>query len=308
MFKRLLSLVVCVFFTHTTFASHLMGGMIGVFQTSQDSTTVGMWLISDGQGVSLPQSVTVERWVMDSQGWYNLDGYVTLTSGTASISYQGHILTNYASNYLDLDSNKYRFIYKNCCWGMLNNSPNSFSSEFIISADYWHIPNNSTPYAVNPIWVNMQKDSVNVMKNIWGNFNCFLNNPDYGDSVNLYQTELYSGYANGVFVPQVSQSPSNMYVGNDSITFLSSNLGRVGNGFQIDDYRNGQLIGSQRIQWTFIVLLSTMDIEEHIGYRDMRYKVYDWMGRYMGDDIKLLNGGLYVVRYNNGLVEKIYKQ
>lgn len=299
-----LSLILTTFVTN---ASHIMGGMIGVFQTSQDSTTVGMWLISDGQGVTLPQSVTVERWVMDSQGWYNLDGYVTLTSGTASIPYQGHILTNYASNYLDLDSNKYRFIYKNCCWGMLNNSPNSFSSEFIISADYWHIPNNSTPYAVNPIWVNMQKDSVNVMKNIWGNFNCFLNNPDYGDSVNLYQSELYSGYANGVFVPQISQSPSNMYVGNDSITFLSSNLGRVGNGFQIDDYRNGQLIGSQRIQWTFVVLLSTMDIEETTINRDLKYKVYDWSGRYMGDDKGSLGNGLYVVIYENGEFEKIVK-
>ena len=305
--KKLILILSLILSTFVTKASHLMGGMIVVAQTSQDSTSVGMYLISDGQGVSLPQSVSVEKWVMNSVGWYTLDGYVTLTQGTSPIPFQGHYITNYVSDYLDLDSNKYRFIYKNCCWGSLNNSSNSFSSEFVLSADYWHIPNNSTPFAFNPLLINMQKDTVNVMKPMWGNFNCFLNNPDYGDSVNLYQTQLYSGYANGVFVPQVGQSPSNMYVGNDSITFLSSNLGRVGNGFQIDDYRNGQLIGSQRIQWTFIVLLSTLGIEE-LTTESMEYEIYDWMGRYMGKDIKSLNNsGLYVIRYSNGTSEKIYK-
>ena len=51
---------------------------------------------------------------------------------------------------------------------MLSNSSNSFSSEFVISADYWHIPNNSLPYAENPLIVNLQKDTLNTMKPIWG--------------------------------------------------------------------------------------------------------------------------------------------
>lgn len=291
----------------SSFASHLMGGMIGVFQTSQDSTSVGMWLISDGQGVPLPQSVSVEKWTMNSQGWYSLDGYVTLTQGTASISFQGQILTNYASEYLDLDSNKYRFIYKNCCWGALNNSSNSFSSEFIISADYWHIPNNSTPYAIVPFWVNMMKDSVNTMKPIWGNMNCFLNNPDWGDSVKITQTELYSGYANGTFVPQINQSPSNMYVGNDSITFVSSTLGSVGNGFEIADYRNGDKIGIQRIQWTFKVVNSTIGIEENVSDLNTHYEVYDWTGKFIGKDVNWEElSGFYIIKYINGTIEKVY--
>jgi len=282
-------------------ASHLLGGMVTVAQTSQDSTSVGVYLISDASGITPPTNISVEKWEMNSQGWYTLTGYVTLTSANTS-NHQGTYLTTYTSDYLDLDSNKYRFIYKNCCWGMLNNSPNSFSAEFIISADYWHIPNNSLPYAENPLWVNVQKDSVNTMKPVWGIFNCFLSQFD-NDSVNVTQTELYSGYANGVFVPQVNQSPSNMYVSNDSITFLSSTLGPVGNGFQIDEYRNGQLIGVQRIQWTFRVLTSTISIEEF--NLPTTYKVYDWYGRYLGTSLENKKG-FFILKYSNGKTEKIF--
>ena len=150
----------------------------------------------------------------------------------------------------------------------------------------------------------MQKDSVNVMKPVWGIYNCFLSQLDT-DSVNVTQTELYSGYANGVFVPQV-QSPSNMYVGNDSITFVSSILGSVGNGFQIDEYRNGQLIGVQRIQWTFRVLASTIGIEENT-LEDLTYGVYDWYGRYLGTTLEGQKG-FFILRYNNGKVEKVFVQ
>ena len=65
-----------------------------------------------------------------------------------------------------------------------------------------------------------------------------------------------------------------MYVGNDSITFVSSTLGPVGNGFQIDGYQNGELVTIQRIQWTFRVVASTIGIEENIVYRDTQYSVY----------------------------------
>jgi len=49
-------------------ASHLLAGGVGVFQTSQDSTTVGVWLISDSQGLPMPNSINVEKWEMNSVG------------------------------------------------------------------------------------------------------------------------------------------------------------------------------------------------------------------------------------------------
>jgi len=300
--KKLMVLVALVA-GFTTSASHIMGGMVGVSQTSQDSTTVGVWLVTDGGGLPAPQSITVEKWEMNSVGWYVQNGTVTLTQGTTPISFQGQTLVNYASEYLDLDSNKYRFIYKNCCWGMINNSQNSFNSEFVISADYWHIPNNSTPYARVPFIINQQINTRNTMKPIWG-WNTFLEEVD-NDIVSISQTDLVMGYANGVFVPQTYTQLS-MHVDNDSISWVPSSLGRYATGFEIADYRNGDKIGVQRIQWSFLVVNSTVGIEENIADCNMQYEVYDWYGRYMGSNINWAElKGLYVIKYSNGKVEKV---
>ena len=282
-------------------ASHLLGGMIGVFQTSQDSTTIGMALVMDSQSpIPPPNSLYIEKWEMNSVGWYVQNGVIELTLATTS-THQGQPLINYTSQYLDLDSNKYRFIYQNCCWGMISNSTNSFNSNFIISADYWHIPYNSTPYARVPFIINQQVGIRNTMKSMWG-WNTFLVSPDWGDVVELIQTDLHSGYANGTFVPQIhTQLP--LHVDNDSISWIPSTLGRYATGFEIADYRNGQKIGTQRIQWTFLVVNSTLSIEE--SELSVSYKVYDWYGRYVGDNLNGLKG-LYVVKYSNGKSEKVF--
>lgn len=286
----------------TASASHLLGGMVTVAQTSYDSTSVGVYLVSDAGGVTPPSTISVEQWEMNSQGWYTYTGNVTLTNSSA-LAHQGTYVTTYVSDYLDLDSNKYRFIYKNCCWGMISNSSNSFNSEFIISADYWHIPNNSLPYVENPLWVNVQKDTLNSMKAIWGIYNCFLSQFD-NDSVNVTQSDLYSGYANGTFVPQV-HTALNMSVSNDSISWTPTMVGNYGTGFEIAEYRNGNKIGIQRIQWTFRVLTSTVGIEENIEDRNMQYKVYDWYGRYLGTTLENQKGFL-ILRYSNGRTKKVF--
>lgn len=302
--KKLLTLLLVTCVSVTTYASHLLGGMIGVSQTSYDSTTVGVWLVTDGGGLPAPQSITVEQWEMNSVGWYTLTSYITLTQGTSAISFQGQTLVNYASEYLDLDSNKYRFIYKNCCWGMINNSQNSMNSEFIISADYWHIPNNSTPFARVPLLINQQVNTLNTMKPIWGVINCFMNEVD-GDSVNVTQSDLYSSYSNGTFVSQ-TYTPLNLQVSNDSISWTPSSLGKYATGFEISDYRNGQLIGVQRIQWTFMVVNSTLDIEE--VEQTKHYQVYDFFGNlfYEGDNIPYnYMKGLYII-FDGDKTEKIH--
>ena len=49
----------------TVNASHLLGGMVAVAQTSQDSTSVGVFLITDPQGIT-PNTIYVEKWEMNS--------------------------------------------------------------------------------------------------------------------------------------------------------------------------------------------------------------------------------------------------
>ena len=289
-------------------ASHLMGGVIGVFQTSQDSTTIGMALISDGNTpIPMPTTLYVERWEMNSVGWYVQNGTITMSKVTTA-THQGQTLTNYTSEYLDLDSNKYRFIYKNCCWGMINNSTNSMNSEFVISADYWHIPYNSTPYVRMPFSINQQNGIRNTMKPLWG-WNALLVNPDsWGDVVTITQSDVYGGYANGTFVQQ-SFTPLNMNVSNDSISWIPNGLGNYATGFEIADYRNGDKIGIQRIQWTFIVVPSTIGIEENKNNLPITYKIWDMLGKviYVGKDIPYERlKGLYVVQENDSKPYKLF--
>lgn len=298
-FVFLLSLLLTTFVTK---ASHVMGGIIQVAQTSYDSTSIGLYIVSESFP-SMPSSVSIQRWEMNSQGWYDYDGNITLDKVNSN-THQGYNTTMYVSDYLNLDSNKYRFIYTNCCWGQLNNSSNTSNSEVVISADYWHVPNNSTAFGEMPLWINVEQNTVNSMKPIWGIFNCHFTNPD-GDSVNLYMSEIYSSYSNGVFVPQV-QSSNNVLADNDSITFVGTNLGSYGYGFQIDKYRNGYLMTTQRIQWTFKVVLSTLGIEENDIEKGV-LGIWDWQGRYLGKHINDINSGLYVIRYNDGSSEKIFK-
>lgn len=300
--KKLSLLLLGLLLSLTTYASHILGGVIQVAQTSQDSTSIGLYIVSESFP-SMPNQVSIEKWVMDSQGWYQLDGYVTLDKFNTN-THQGYNTANYGSDYLDLDSGKYRFIYTNCCWGTLNNSSNTSNSEVVISADYWHVPNNSTAFMEQPLWINVESNAVNTMKPVWGNINCYFNNPDVGDSVNLTMSEIYSSYSNGVFVPQV-QTSTNIYAGNDSITFVGTNLGPVGYGFQVDKYRNGYLMSTQRIQWTFKVVTSTLYIEEFNPEKEI-IGIWNWKGRYMGKHIKHITSGLYVIRYNNGKIDKIY--
>jgi hypothetical protein len=298
--KKLL-LVILIFVSFSTQGSHLLGGIVGVFQTSQDSTTVGVSLIADPQGLPASNTITVEKWEMNSVGWYVQNGTITLTQAITPIPFQGFNIINYTSEYLDLDSNKYRFIYRNCCWGFVNNSNNSLNSQFIISADYWHIPYNSTPYSRVPFIINQQVNTRNTMAPLWG-WNAFLNNTDTWDIVSISQTDLHSGYANGVFVPQ-NYSQLSMYVNNDSISWIPQTLGRYSTGFEIADYRNGVKIGIQRIQWTFIVLSSVLGIDEFTVKK--KYKVYDTFGRFIGVDYHGLKG-LYILKYEDGNTEKIY--
>ena len=304
--KKLLTLL-ALLVTVNLSASHIMGGIIQVAQTSPDSTSIGMYLVSESFP-PMPTSVSVQKWVMNSQGWYELDGYVTLDKFNTSTN-QGYNTANYGSDYLDLDSGQYRFVYTNCCWPMLINSTNSNQSEFVISTDYWHVPNNSTAFGEMPLWINVESNAVNTMKPVWGNFNCHFTNPDAGDSVNLTMTELYSSYSNGVFVPQV-QTSTNVLANNDSITFVGTTLGTYGYGFQIDKYRNGYLMTTQRIQWTFKVVVSTLDIEELAPkYNSDLYRVYDMNGRFLGTSTRdLPSGQIYIIRYDRGYSQKIYIQ
>jgi hypothetical protein len=304
--KQIILLVGILLFGINAKASHILGGFIGVAQTNIDSTTVVLNLLVDGQSPVIPTVLYVERWEKNSVGWYLQNGVIELTAAHVPFNYQGQKLISYTSGYLDLDSNQYRFIYRNCCWGILNNSTNSTNANFTIGTDYWHIPYNSTPLMINPLIYNLQVGIGNTMKPLWGNFNCHFTNTDPFDLVEIEDYDLIYGYANGTYVPQIYSSLSNHHVSNDSISWAPSTIGKYGIGYKITERRNGQVIGRQVFQWTYNVVSSTLDIVEND--KPIVYDVYDWLGNhiYHGENIPYYTmNGLYILKFNNTF-EKIF--
>jgi len=302
---KTLSLVVAlVLSSFTVKASYIVGGMISVAGNGSDSTSIGLFVVAE-TNTQMPSSISLQRWKKDSQGWYQPDGYVTVTGITQS-NYHGFYIYNYGSDYFNLDSGDYRFIYKACCWPILENSSNSWDNEIVVSTDYLHsnIWSGNTPYMEQLLPINVQKNAVNSMKPIWGTINSHFVNPD-NDSVNLSMTELYQNYSNGVFVPQTPQTSTNVLANNDSITFVGTTLGKHGYGFQIDKYHGNTLVSVQRIQWTFKVVLSTLSIEENEIEKEV-LGVWDWQGRYIQKDIKGLTSALYLIRYSDGSYDKVF--
>ncbi|MGB1569807.1 MAG: hypothetical protein ACPG89_01930 [Schleiferiaceae bacterium] len=292
-------------------ASHVVGGMISVHQYAYNSVQVEMKLVT-GTGNTPQTNVLIERWSDDGTGNYSFVKYDTLAN-SGLLQHQGYWVLDYTSNNLDLDSNKYRFIYTHCCW--LNANVVGLSSDFIISADYWHLPNHSLPRFLHPLWLNMQKDIRNTMKPMFGQVNCFFTGDftNTGDSIFLTQGPVIGGYSNNMFVPK-NHHVLNMVVNNDSISWLPDTVNGFAvnvnydyaTGFELQQYRNQVLIGTQRIQWSFIIKNSTVGInEENISPEII--EIWDWQGRLLQKDFKELSRDqLYIIKYSDGSVRKVF--
>jgi len=294
-----------------TKASHVVGGMISVHQYAYNSVEVEMKLVT-GTGNTPQTNVLIERWSDDGTGNYSFVKYDTLTN-TGLLQHQGYWVLDYTSNNLDLDSNKYRFIYTHCCW--LNANIVGLSSDFIISADYWHVPNHSLPRMLHPLWLNMQKNVQNTMKPMFGQVNCFFTGDfiNTGDSLFFSQGPVIGGYSNNMFVPK-NHHVLNMVVNNDSISWLPDTVNGFAvnvnsdyaTGFELQQYRNQVLIGTQRIQWSFIIKNSTVGINEE-NISPVIVEIWDWQGRALQKDFKELSRDqLYILKYSDGSVRKVF--
>ena len=103
-----------------------------------------------------------------------------------------------------------------------------------------------------------------------------------------------------------------------SLTFPGVNVTPVSNttwsliDLQVGTYKGVLRASSNSSNNDYFVTLivnSTIGIEENIADFNTQYKVYDWNGRYMGENINWAElKGLYVIRYNNGRVEKVLIQ
>jgi len=246
--KKLFTLVVCMFFTHITFASHLLGGYIQVMQVgTSDTLNVSAVLFSDPQGIGLPQTLILNEYKLVN-GFYQTTSNVSMTQTTTG-TWQGVNVAMWSATIIRT-AGDYRWIYTNCCRGIHTNASSAMNSNFTMGLDYQKssVPNTS-PILMNFLPVNwVVGDTAQSI--------LFAVDPD-GDSVVVEMDDALNQYANGTFVPLSPFSQLGNYgmynVDTDgTIEWSPSQLGQFATGFKVSEYRNGSLIGVNRIQQVFL--------------------------------------------------------
>ena len=370
-------------------ASHLLGGYIQTVQRGySDTVDVVVTLFTDPQGIANPTSISLQEFKMIN-GFYQSNATFTVTQQSAT-TWQGVNAYVYTGVRV-LTAGDYRFIYTNCCRGMLTNASSAMNSNFTIALDYKKTAQgttpNSAPVIINPL-------PINWVVNDTAQSILFAVDFD-GDSVLVEMDDAINQHANNTFVPlapfnQLSNYGYYNVAGNGTVTWSPSTQGQFGTGYKITEFRNGSVIGVNRIQqvyitqagstpsvpnlnpvitadlvngdstyfstfisnytatsltipgvtvtqasnsswsltdlkvgtykgvlrassnssnndyYVYLVVTSTIGIEENIADYNMQYEVYDWYGRYMGSNINWTElKGLYVIRYSNGKVEKV---
>ena len=233
----------------SSFASHLMGGYIQAYQVG-NTDTVDVWvtLFSDPQGISV-QSVTLNEYKL-SNGFYQSNGTFTITNPNAGFFQGYNVQTYHTKRYLT--NGDYRFVYTNCCRGSLSNASSAMNSSFTIGLDYQKSNiSNSAPVLLNflPMVWTSGTPSQTMM---------FVFDVD-GDSILIEKDDALNQYANGTFVPlapysQLSNYGSYFVNTNGVITWNPNTQGKFGTGYKISEYRNGSLIGLNRIQQVYDVV------------------------------------------------------
>lgn len=249
MMKKLFLLVACVFFTLTTSASHLMGGYMQTYQRGNtDTVDLYVTLFTDPQGISQSTIVVNEYKLVNN--FYQSQSSITITSPQTGY-FQGMNVSQYHT-VLVLSSGDYRFIYTNCCRGMLSNASSAMNSNFTIGLDYKKTTTpNSSPVLLNFLpstWTNGTSSQTMM----------YTFDMD-GDSILIEKDDALNQYANATFVPlspfsQLGNYGSYFVSTNGLVSWNPNTQGTFGTGYKISEYRNGSLIGLNRVQQVYSVV------------------------------------------------------
>ena len=247
--KKLFLLVACVFFTLTASASHLMGGYMQTYQRGNtDTVDLYVTLFTDPQGISQSTIVVNEYKLVNN--FYQSQSSITITSPQTGY-FQGMNVSQYHT-VLVLSSGDYRFVYTNCCRGMLSNASSAMNSNFTIGLDYKKTTTpNSSPVLLNFLpstWTNGTSSQTMM----------YTFDMD-GDSILIEKDDALNQYANATFVPlspfsQLGNYGSYFVSTNGLVSWNPNTQGTFGTGYKISEYRNGSLIGLNRVQQVYSVV------------------------------------------------------
>lgn len=240
-------------------ASHILSGYLGVVQTSSDSVRLQMSLYLDSAGIVAP-SVQIEQW--------NLVGGTLQFSGTVGLTpinttpFQGVSIVTYASATMALQAGGYRFVYKHCCRNPLALNMPSIAPAFafVIGTDYTKTPasgppstHSNTPLFTSAVPYLLLEDTAQLLA-----FGTYLTEPD-GDSVVVEADSVLIDHGGGPFVgasgatPLASWGPYVVSPSTLNVLWRPDSAGLYACGWVIREFRNGQLIGRQRVQHHFRV-------------------------------------------------------
>ena len=248
--KKLTLFLFGMVMTISSYASHLLGGYFQVTQRGySDTVDVVVTLFTDPQGVTNPQTITIDEWKMVN-GFYQSNSNFTVNKVSTS-SWQGVNVYIYTGTRI-ITSGDYRFIYTNCCRSFLTNASSAANSNFTIALDYKKTAQgttpNSAPVILNPLpvqWVT------------GGSQQSILFAVDLdGDSVRVVMDDAINQHANNTFVPLALFTQLGSYgtysVSDDgTIVWVPNTIGQFGTGYKIEEYRNGSLIGVNRVQQVY---------------------------------------------------------
>ena len=248
--KKLLVILFAVI-SFTASASHLLGGYIQTVQRGySDTVDVVVTLFTDPQGIANPTTISLQEFKMIN-GFYQSNSTFNVTQQSAT-TWQGVNAYVYTGVRV-LTAGDYRFIYTNCCRGMLTNASSSFNSNFTIALDYKKTAQgttpNSAPVILNPLPINWVTGDT---------AQSILFAVDFdGDSVMVEKDDAINQHANNTFVPLAPFSQLYNYgyydvAPNGTITWGPTTNGTFGTGYKITEYRNGSVIGVNRIQQVYI--------------------------------------------------------
>ena len=241
-------------------ASHILSGYIGVIQTSNDSVRLQMSLYLDSLGIVVP-SLQVEQW--------NLVGTTLQPSGNVSLSqanttsFQGVRIVTYLSSSFSLPMGGYRFVYKHCCRNtlVLNMPTIAPAFQFVVGTDYTKTAatgppstHSNTPVFTSPVPYLLLEDTAQLIA-----FGNYITEPD-GDSLVVEMDSVLIDHGGGPFVGATGATPLSAWgpylVGPSTMNVLwrPDSAGLYAAGWLIREFRNGQLIGRQRVQHHFRVM------------------------------------------------------
>lgn len=219
-----------------------------------------MSLYLDSLGIVAP-SVQVEQWNLVG-GALQAGGNLSLAQANTT-SFQGVRIVTYLSSSFSLASGGYRFVYKHCCRNslVLNMPSIAPAFQFVIGTDYTKTPasgppstHSNTPVFTSPVPYLLLEDTAQVLA-----FGSYITEPD-GDSLVVEADSVLIDHGGGPFVGATGATPLSSWgaylVGPSTMNVLwkPDSAGLYAAGWLIKEFRNGQLIGRQRIQHHFRVL------------------------------------------------------